>query len=90
MSMKKSEKASKVTEEWVLERFVDLIESDANWSTKVKGLELLGKYLSMFQESKKVDVTYKSLIAGASLDELRRLAGEPDMKYIGEAERIEE
>jgi hypothetical protein len=86
----KSDKASRVTEEFVLEKFVDLMDSDASWSTKVKGLELLGKYLSMFQDSKKVDINIRSLIAGASIDDLKKLAGEPDIQYLGEAERVEE
>lgn len=85
-----SEKSEKVTKEYVLEKFVDLMDSDAPWNTKVRGLELLGKYLNMFADQKKVDVTISSLIAGASLEQLEKLAGEgrelgsnPREHYLG-------
>jgi hypothetical protein len=74
--MRKSEKAGKITVEYVLEKFVDLLDSDAAWAVKVKGLELLGKYLDMFKDQKKVDVSFRSFITGASLEDLQRLAGE--------------
>jgi hypothetical protein len=76
MAKHKSSKASVVTEDYVLEQFVDLLDSDASWAVKVKGLELLGKYLSMFQDQKKVDINLRGMIAGASLEDLQRLAGE--------------
>lgn len=76
----KSAKALKVTEEYILEKFIDLMDSDANWNVKVKGLELLGKYLNMFQDQKKVDINVRSLIAGASLEDLQRLTGERDVE----------
>jgi hypothetical protein len=84
MPKKITGRAAIVTEEYVLEKFVDLLDSDAPWATKVKGLELLGKYLSMFQDQKKVDINIRSLIAGASFDDLKRLAGERyDPKMVG-------
>jgi hypothetical protein len=77
MKKEKSPKAALVTEEFVLEKFVDLLnDEEANWTVKVKGLELLGKYLSMFQEQKKIDINYRQLITGASLEDLKRLAGD--------------
>jgi NADH/NAD ratio-sensing transcriptional regulator Rex len=71
-----SDKAAQVTVDYILEKFVDLMDSDASWNVKVRGLELLGKYLNMFQDQKKVDINVRSLIAGASLDDLRKLTGE--------------
>lgn len=92
--MKMSKKANKVTEEYVLEKFVDLMDSDASWNVKVRGLELLGKYLAMFQDQRKVDINIRSLVAGASLDQLEKLAGDgygesqkkikdPGERYLG-------
>lgn len=80
-------KAAQVTEEFVLEKFVDLLnDEEASWSTKIKGLELLGKYLSMFQDQKKVDVNYtlKSLFMNASMGDLEKIIGGADAELVSD------
>jgi len=74
--------STKITVEYVLDRFKDVIDSDANWAVKVRALELMGKYLNMFIDQKKVNIDVRQLIAGASLDELRQLAGGKDEVVI--------
>jgi len=74
--------STKITVEYVLDRFKDVIDSDANWAVKVRALELMGKYLNMFIDQKKVNIDVRTLIAGASLDELRQLAGGKDEVVI--------
>ena len=74
--------STKVTVDWVLEKFQDVVDSDAPWHTKVKALELMGKYLNMFVDQKKVNIDVRQLITGASMDELRQLAGGKDEVLI--------
>jgi len=86
--------STKITVEYVLDRFKDVIDSDANWAVKVRALELMGKYLNMFIDQKKVNIDVRQLIAGASLDELRQLAGGKDevaiaVKELGSADVID-
>jgi len=90
--MKKSlsEKASRVTKEYVLELFVDLMDSDEEWKVKVKGLELLGKYLEMFNEKKDVNFNIRSLVAEASLEDLQRIAGEGNEQHYLGAHKVDE
>ena len=82
--MKKSSRAAQITEDYILEKFMDLMDSDAAWAVKVKGLELLGKYLNMFQDSKKVDVNYtlKSLVTSATMEDLQKIVGGVPERYL--------
>ena len=66
-----------ITVDYVLRKFKEILDDDSvKWETKVKALELLGKYLNMFVDQKKVNIDIRSLVTGASLDDLCALAGE--------------
>ncbi len=65
-----------ITVDYVLTKFKEILDSEAEWNVKVRALELLGKFLNMFVDQKKVNIDVRQLIAGASLDDLRALAGE--------------
>lgn len=70
-----SSTGNKIDVDYVLGKFEDVLDSEAPWAVKVRALELIGKYLNMFVEQKKVNIDVRQLVAGASLDELRKLAG---------------
>lgn len=65
---------SKVDVDYVLAKFVEVLDSDASWSTKVRALELMGKYLGMFIEQKKVNIDIKSLVSTLGVADLQRIA----------------
>jgi hypothetical protein len=67
--------AQKVTTDYVLSKFVEIMDSDASWAIKVKALELMGKYLNMFVDQKKVNIDIKSIVARLSDSDLNMLAG---------------
>lgn len=76
----------------MLAKFVDIIDSDASWAIKVKALELIGKFLNMFIDQKKVNIDIKQLVAGIGENELRALAGEnygsgEEVKHVGSSRR---
>lgn len=75
MSKESKVAAAKVTVDYILAKFVELMDSDASWQVKVKGLELMGKYLGMFVDQKKVNIDIKSLVTRLSDNDLSLLAG---------------
>ena len=72
------EKAKLVTVEYILAKFVDVVEGHGAWAVAkpaqvLKALQLLGDWKKMFVQHKKVDIDIKGLVGGMPSETLRKI-----------------
>ena len=74
--MSQADKAGLVTVEYILSKFVDVVEGVGPWAQAkpaqvLKALQLLGDWKKMFVQHKKVDIDIRQMISGMPTDVLK-------------------
>ena len=76
--MSQKEKANLVTTEYILSKFVDVVEGVGPWKMAkpaqvLKALQLLGDWKKMFVQHKKVDINIQQMVRGMPDSSLRKI-----------------
>ena len=76
--LSQEEKAKLVTTEYILAKFVDVVEGVGPWAQAkpaqvLKALQLLGDWKKMFVQHKKVDININQLVQGMPDSSLKRI-----------------